>query len=343
MIAKGFPTIAPEIVLNQITEEQLLHFYLGVEVVPSVINSPLRVDNNPSFGLYYNSRGNIKFKDFSTGAAGSIYEIFMYLWNLSYNQVIYKIFKDTPKILEGLSAVSKNITYTTYNRSLVHLDETLLKVRVRNWKYHDLNYWSSYGISKEGLEFGKIYPISHIFITKDTKTCIISAEKYAYVYYEKKEDKLSLKIYQPFSDFFKWRSQHDSSVWDLWAQLPSIGDKLIITSSRKDALCIWENTGIPATSLQAENVLPKTSVINQLKQRFNKIYVLYDNDFTKEKNWGYLFGKKLATTYNLIQITIPDNLKAKDASDLYKQHGKQVFTDTIFKLIKHYGINTTTN
>lgn len=342
MISKGFPTINPEALLKQITEEQLLYFYLGIDTVPSVINSPLRVDNNPSFGLFYNDQGKIRFKDFSTGLSGGIYDIFIELWKIPYTQILYKIAEDIPKILKESTGNLLNINYTTFNKRLIHLDETLLKVRIRPWRKYDLEYWQSYGISKKGLDFGYIYPISHIFITKESKTSIISAEKYAYVYYEYKDNKLSLKIYQPFSDFFKWRSQHDSSVWDLWAQLPKQGDILIITSSRKDALCVWENTGIPATSLQAESVLPKSSVISELKQRFNKIYVLYDNDYSKDKNWGYLFGRKLSTAYNLIQISIPNILKAKDPSDLYKQYGKQVFTETIFKLIKHYGINTTT-
>ena len=57
------------------------------------------------------------------------------------------------------------------------------------------------------------------------KQKIIPAEKYAYVFVEFKDNVESLKIYQPFSEFYKWRNKHDSSVWDLWEQLPETGEK----------------------------------------------------------------------------------------------------------------------
>ena len=118
-------------------------------------------------------------------------------------------------------------------------------------------------------------------------------------------------------------NKHDGSVWDLWTKLPDKGDNLIITSSRKDALCIWANTGIPSLSLQAESYLPKQHVVQQLKDRFKNVYVLYDNDFDSSENHGRELGNLMAKEFDLIQIEIPDEYKSKDTSDLYKKLWKK--------------------
>ena len=193
-----------------------------------------------------------------------------------------------------------------------------------------MEYWNKYGISKEWLEYAEVHPISTLFFNNDKTT--IPAEKYAYVYVERKDNKVTLKVYQPYSERFKWISKHDSSVWDLWTKIPITGDKLIITSSRKDALCVWSNSGIPSLSLQGEGYIPKESVINELKSRYKDIYVLYDNDFQSDVNHGRLYGKHLSELYNLKQIEIPDEYKSKDPSDLCMNYGREVVRNVILQL-----------
>jgi hypothetical protein len=73
---------------------------------------------------------------------------------------------------------------------------------------------------------------------------------------------------------YKWLSDGNSSIWSLWSQLPDYGDKLIITSSVKDALCLWANIHVPSCSMQSETTVPKPQIIEQLKRRFKHIYVL---------------------------------------------------------------------
>ena len=89
-------------------------------------------------------------------------------------------------------------------------------------------------------------------------------------------------------------------------------------------MSIYECTGIPAISLQAENVKPKEKIIEELKSRFENIYILYDNDFDSEVNWGRQFSTKLAAKLNLPRIEIKSILNSKDFSDLVKNHGTKV-------------------
>ena len=328
MVSKGTDTISIDDVRRITTDYEVVNKYLGISVVPSNINSILREDKNPSLCIFP-YKDSLFFKDFGTNQSGNIYQLLSLYWNIPLNQVYRKIYNDFT------SANYKSCCCKKSSKTIIKRKSNInIKVKIRNWKSWDIEYWSSYGISLKWLEYCDIFPISHIFlIHQNGEQLIISADKYAYVYIERKDNKVSLKIYQPYSTNFKWMSKHDASVWDLWTKIPEKGDKLIITSSRKDALCLWANTGIPSLSLQGEGYVPKEKVINQLKERYNKIYVFYDNDFKNKVNNGRNYGRILAEKFNLQQIEIPTEYKSKDPSDLYKNWGKEVFLNVINQLI----------
>ena len=329
MVSKGTDTISIDDVRRITTDYEVINKYLGISVVPSNINSILREDKNPSLCIFPYKDG-LFYKDFGTNQSGNIYQLLSLYWNIPLNQVYRKIYNDFTSV-NYKSCCCKNRTSKTIIKKKSNIN---IKIKIRNWKPWDIEYWSSYGISLKWLEYCDIFPISHIFlIHQNGEQLIISADKYAYVYIERKDNKVSLKIYQPYSTNFKWMSKHDASVWDLWTKIPEKGDKLIITSSRKDALCLWANTGIPSLSLQGEGYVPKEKVINQLKERYNKIYVFYDNDFKNKVNNGRNYGRILAEKFNLQQIEIPTEYKSKDPSDLYKNWGKEVFLNVINQLI----------
>ena len=326
MVARGSDSTSIEKVNDLYSDFDIAHKYLGITCVPEVINSPLRQDNNPSLGLFINNRTNsLWFKDFGSGEKGSLYDLLAKMWNVSKDKVYERILKDMP-----VPALIRKRGAKVYRKSAGKIE-----VRVREWRDYDIAYWDSYGVSLPWLKFGEIYPISHIIITKNGHSYPIPAEKYAYVYVERKDGIVSFKIYQPYSKEYKWMSKHDSSVWDLWTKIPEKGDKLIITSSRKDALAIWSNTGIPALSLQGEGYIPKEHVVQQLKDRYNKVYVLYDDDFQSEENHGRMYGKMIAERFNVTQIEIPEKWESKDPSDVVKNHGREVLRQIIYELVNN--------
>lgn len=327
MIAKGLPSITIEDIHKKCSDFDIASKYLGIHCVPELIISPIRDDRKPSLSIYesQNYPGTLRYNDFGNGDSGTLYKLLGKIWGLSYTDVLQKILNELPKNIDINKKKNKIKIYKKTGGKI--------EVKIREWREYDLTYWDSYGISLPWLKFGDVYPISHIIITKGDITHAIPAEKYAYVYVERKDGKVSLKIYQPYSTEFKWMSKHDSSVWDLWTKIPEKGDNLIITSSRKDALCVWSNTGIPSLSLQGEGYIPKEHVIQQLKDRFKRIFVLYDNDFQSEENHGRMYGKNIADMFGLIQIEIPEEYKSKDPSDLVKNHGRKVLKEIISKLI----------
>lgn len=322
MVSKGQDNISINDVREITSDDEVVSKYLNINSVPIIMLSPLRKDKNPSLSIFRLPDGNIGYKDFGTGEKGIVYDFLSKLWNISIKQVYRRIIDDY--------SPSNTLINKTKRQRKLRKSCTTLNVKTREWRDWDLEYWNKYGISKEWLEYAEVYPISTIFFNNDKTT--IPAEKYAYVYVERKDNKVTLKVYQPYSERFKWISKHDSSVWDLWTKIPITGDKLIITSSRKDALCVWSNSGIPSLSLQGEGYIPKESVINELKNRYKDIYVLYDNDFQSDVNHGRLYGKHLSELYNLKQIEIPDEYKSKDPSDLCMNYGREVVRNVILQL-----------
>lgn len=333
-VAKGKPSVALEDILKVVSEFDILAHYLNINRVPCAINSPFRRDLRPSVGLYSRDGSRIYFKDFKTSERGGTFDLLGKLWSTDFDGVLQRLHKELPQMVIANGIVHKY--QNTGDKKVTFSKDIDLRCRRREWRDYDLEFWGQFGISKEWLEFGNIYPISHIFILDlvDDTSKIIPADKYAYVFVEFKDSTESVKIYQPFNEIYKWRNKHDASVWDLWDQLPESGEELIITSSRKDALTLWENTGIPSVSLQSESYFPKEHVVQQLKDRFKRIYVLYDNDWKKEINTGKEKGQLLANTFNLVYLEIPKEADEKDPSDIVKRYGVETLRKVIKILIK---------
>ena len=321
-------SVGLDVLLGKTSEFDIMRFYLNIDVLPALINSPLRQDRNASVSIFSPDGVKVFYKDFGTGEHGSIFDLLGRMWNRTFSETITKIWDDIDRVKHN------RINLNRTRRGVIHKSNSILEVRTRQWFDYDMEYWNSYGISREWLEFGDVYPISHILITRDNITKVIPAEKLAYVYVERKDGKVSLKVYQPKSQRLKWLSKHDSSVWDLWSRLPDRGDTLFITSSRKDALCLWENTGIPSVSLQGEGYVPKEKVINQLKQRFGRVIIFFDNDYNKDENHGHIYASRLSGMFDLDMVEIPSEYKSKDPSDLFKNHGAKTFRRVIKELVK---------
>ena len=79
--------------------------------------------------------------------------------------------------------------------------------------------------------------------------------------------------------------------------------------------------------------MPKQSVIDELKSRFNEVYVLYDNDSDKDRNRGRESGMKLSAEFGLKQIEIPTPFQIKDTSDFMEKHGRISTRIMLYRLL----------
>jgi hypothetical protein len=291
--------------------------------------SPLRDEKNASFALFA-SNNEILFKDFVLGG-GDCIRFVQLLFGESFFNAMSRIVIDfnlTDKFIYRDIDTNYTPPKEGINRAEVmeKAGKALIQIRRRKWNLNDMRFWTPFGITLPTLKTFNVVPLEFLFINDK----IIRCDNRTYAFIEYKDGIETYKIYQPSKDDFKWINNHDESVWQGWAQLPEKGDKLIITKSLKDVMTIYSTTGIPAVSLQAESVQPKDHIIEELKERFNTIWLWYDNDFDSETNWGREFGNKIASEYDLLQTEIPDEYRIKDPSDFCKKHG----TDATTKLIK---------
>lgn len=331
MFSKGKKSVINlDNILSKISEAEIASFYFDIVSIPTKIKSPLRFEKHPSFGIFSPDGIKVCFKDFATGQSGGIIHLLELVYNKSFEEVIQMIYTDFNLMHKNISVRKTSEKFKILNKKV----PTILSCKIRKWKKYDIEYWKSYGISYKWLEYAEIYPISHKIIYKDNKQYTFGADKYAYVYIERKEGNISLKIYQPFNkEGFKWCTNNDSSVISLWTKIPENGQILCICSSVKDALCLTCNTKIPAIAIQSETTRLSKTAVKELKRRFNNIYIFLDNDVAGIEN-----SHILTTETGFKELILPKIGNAKDISDLYKSLGdKKKFKEIIFKLFEKNG------
>jgi hypothetical protein len=330
---------------NFITKEDIIlkigeinvfkHYSQQTVEIGNVIKSPLRNEHNPSFG-YFIRNNEILFNDFVLGG-GDCIRFVMLMFNLTRFEALSKIAIDFKidedyivkyNIKTKSNIINNNFNFQDKDSLLEHHNKLLIKIKSRNWKLEDFFWWKQFGINVETLKYYNVKPLDYIFLNDNA----FKADKYAYSFEECKDETNTYKIYQPYNKNYKWINNHNYSVWQGWNQLPNTNQTLIITKSLKDVMSIYSVLKLPSVSLQAETAKPKDIVIEELKERFNNIYVLYDNDFDSEVNWGRKFGKDLCDKYGFLQLEIPDKFKSKDFSDLVFKYGDK----EALKIWEHY-------
>lgn len=323
-IRVGNSSVCLEDVLGRVSEADILSYYFSITEIPCVINSPLREDKTPSFGLHTSDGRRIHWIDYATHDRGGTFDLLMKMWNCTYSECLNRVYNEM---------IKRSVVYIKPTLCNVHITHEYntnveLQCKVRDWKDYDIAYWESYGITLPWLKWAEVYPISHKIVIKNGIRHLFGAAKYAYAFVEHKENNTTIKIYQPFMKEYKWSNGHNGSVISLWSKIPKTGERVIICSSLKDALCISCQLHIPTLAVQGEGYDMSVSAIENLKSRYKRIYVSFDTDTP-----GILNTKRLAERTGFIPI-IPDLGNCKDFSDYYKSlQDKQEFKklEVLFK------------
>ena len=302
-------------VMGRISHADLLSHYLGIDSLPVLINSPLRNDRHPSFFIYSPDGTRVLYRDYATGEKGDIYNLLQRRSGKSFSELIRDIAANKmlySTTFDNHESKGKKFTKTTVD----------LKVKIREWQDYDIEYWESYGISLKWLKYAEVYPISHKIVYKNGNRYVFHAARLAYAFVERKEGTVSIKVYQPeVSDKKrKWQTSNDGSVVGLWTKVPEKGERLVICSSLKDALCLWANVGIPAVYVQSETTGISDTAKEVLKKRFRHIFICFDNDAP-----GLQDGFNLSLQTGFTNVVLPSFAEGKDISDMYRAKGKEEF------------------
>lgn len=301
MINLNKKPLSQESLFEIISAEDVFNFYIPNLQIGTAICSPLRKDTNPSFSVFWSNRDNTcLYKDFAkAGEKGDCIRFVMRKYNLTYNQALQQIATDlnlqdhlvfensrfVPNLHHKINSGARN-KYVANSGS----NAKKIQIRIRDWDVMDLKFWGSFGISLPTLRKYWVVPLSYYFV----RDRCFRARKLTYAYVEKKDGKLSYKIYQPFARKYRFISNQTKDVHEGYNQLPISGPLLIITKSRKDVMSLFEVANIPAVSPIGETIVMKSSVIDEYKSRFDNIFTLFDPDDT---------GRELTFQYkNLFQI-----------------------------------------
>ncbi len=303
---------------SDITDEEIMLHYFG-NFEPGVkYPSPFRKEGDPSFLIHY-SNNKLKWKDFGKVKGDSTGDAIQFVRELhpewTFEQLITEIYK----------AVIKTNNKQRGAHIRKHNINTEIQFRIRDkWKVSELSYWSLYGISLGTLGLYNVVPCTKMWINGILKHQS-SEEDPMFLYMYSNEE---FKCYRPLCEnrADRWKSKNINNVIQGFNQLPSTGDIIIITSSLKDVMLFYE-LGIPAIALNSETSILEENLVNELKSRFKRIVVNYDNDVT-----GVESSIKYSDLYELEYWNVPrqyDN--CKDPTDLYRYYGMQTLINELAK------------
>jgi hypothetical protein len=304
------------VILSKITEYDIFVYYCpSFKEIGKKFLSDLRNDKSPTVAIVLYS-GRLIYKDF--GESDHVFNCFDYIkykYNCSFIDVLRIIdcdfnLKLSPNI-EGKKFTMGAMGYNNVTPDLVKPAVIISKKR-RHWNSDDVKFWKKYLVSKKTLSMFAVEPISHFWVNAARFTC--NSISYAFKF------KNRYKIYSPYETSTKWLSNTTKADIQGFDQLPESGNRLIITSSLKDVMCLHA-AGYNAIAMQSEMQMPTEKLISELKERFTTIEILYDNDFDKESNPGQTMAKKICDLYGFNNICIPSEFKSKDPSDLIDKVG----------------------
>ena len=320
------PKITKKLILSRFSEEQLMEYYLHIPVKKGLFRSPLRRDKQPTCSFYRNKSGTLIFKDFATGQHLNVFDVVQSIFRCDYFESLRIIANDFGIVQDN--TLHKNPGKINLNPIKIK-DKEISKIQIEVQEFTDseLKWWGKYGISKDILKRFDVYSCKHVFLNdqlfaKSQQHCPI------FGYYGKKYQGLELwRCYFPKRTSFRFITNWPSKKIQGYDQLPKKGKLLVITKSMKDSMCLY-SCGITACAPNSENLFIPDKVLEDLKNRFENIVVLYDNDKPGLYNMAKIRKEHPELTY----VFIPKRYGSKDISDFYKDHGRK---ETL-KLIKTF-------
>ena len=263
-------------------------------------------DNDPSLIIYYNSAYKCyRFNDFSAGKKGSIIDLLMGIWNVSFPEA-------SKKLINDYYFDNKNDSFKLDKNKETYIvvpNKTQWKIEnvtIRNWTTKDAKYWSSYNINSILLNKYNIKPIKNISIGKiDTELNVflegfeISNQNYIYGFF--KNDGTLYKLYRPFSKknkFFIFNPSYTQGIEQLEGH-----DSLIITASLKDGLALKSlNLNVDIIAPNSETSMLSADfeldILEETGYEYEYIITIFDDDGAgKMAMQKYLEKRKIPFAY----------------------------------------------
>jgi len=311
-----------------------MEHYLGIPVKKGLFKSPLRKDNTPTCSFYRDKAGRLIFKDFRGDFYGNFVEVVKFKYNVSYHKALAIIANDfgillNPELEKHKSCIKK---YT--NNVLKPSEESIIKVKVKDFTKEELDWWGSFGIGLTTLKKFFVFSCEIVFLNDQIYSYSTPTSfNFGYFYPSRDSKKQFWRIYYPQNKKYRFISNWNKTMIQGFHMMPKSGEFLVITKSMKDVMLCYE-LGIPAIAPNSENLFITEAQWDNIVIKFRKIFLLYDTDLA-----GVANSKRIKKKFPKIQVLlIPRKYKAKDLTDLYKKLG----TERILNLVeeaKQYYLN----
>lgn len=298
------------IVKNKLSEEDIMNHYLG-ELSPRMKNS-LRDDKHDGCNLFVGRSGDLLFHDFAQNKTYNCYGIVMQKYGLTYKEAMIRILTD----FYGLGHITLPKTkrpVKVLKKALERKSEQYIQIQTRPFVETDKEYWKQFGITRKILNEYNVFAVEKVW--RDGKIYMYNTQNNPiYAYVDFKHNKI--KLYRPLATTEdKWRGNFTKDIIDGWDQLPREGKLCLITSSRKDVMCL-KALGFNAVATQGERTSLSRDKIQDLERRFDRILSFMDNDQTGREAYANYLEKEIQG------FILPDELSAKDISDCFSSHGR---------------------
>lgn len=371
--------LTKDYILSKISQEAIFAFYTGldIEVIENCINrgtlisSPFRVDNNPSFGFRYNNKGKLKAKDFAGYFQGDCFDTVAYVINEIYNTNLNISNKrDFITVLKHIAYSFRNIIYgndvdyrvkeqVKLGLNKIKTKKPIIEFSIRDWNGNDFKYWNKFGISISALNTNFVFPVDVAYInsTINPEPKYRYNDKndpcYAYILGRDSNSVYNVKLYFPLRKHGGVRFITNSSCIEglLGLELDNY-DYIIITKSTKDRIAIQcyiesvdicsilyggaklnSNINIGLVNIPSENYKLKQVEYNYLKAKCpnGELISLMDNDKA-----GCIEAIWLRDNYKIMPFIIPKEYEAKDFAELRSKYSIEtinILTNQLYNTI----------
>ena len=319
--------ITKELIESKVSEETLMSTYYGVPIKKGLFKATNRVDKNPTVCYYRSRNGRLIVKDFGSQYSGDWLYVLMNKYNCSFYQALQIAANDFGIIKRP------DLQKHEIKTSEIKLPETktaIIQVEIREWQEYELNWWLQFGVTKETLKKYHVYSCKNVFLNGQ----LFHLEKdrqFVFGYYGGMKDGIELwRIYFAGRKNYKFISNWPKSKIQGVHVLPKEGDYIVITKSMKD-LMLFHEYNIPAIAPCSENLFLTDRQYKKVKERFKRIYLLYDYDLP-----GINAAIKIKKEHPDIKVLLTPK-GYKDITDLRKACGKKKTIELIKRALEYYG------
>jgi len=323
------PKITKEYLLSKNSEETYMSYYLGIPIKKGLFRSPLREDHHTTCSFFRGNSGNLYFKDFATGQCLTFEGVVMAKYNCTYHNALKIIARDFGYIKRADVKKTK-APEIKIQPKFESEKETFIQVEIKDFSESELKWWNSFGITEKTLKQYKIYSVKTVFLNGSLYAQSTQHSPIYGYYFGKKGEVEQWRLYFPKRKEFRFLGNVSTKTIQGYKQLPTNGKLLVITKSMKD-VCLLSTLGIPAVAPNSETQFVSDKLLDEFRERFKNIVLLYDSDLT-----GVKFMNKIRKQHpDLIVCMIPRKYGAKDISDFYQKYGKNKTIEGIKEYINY--------